>query len=83
MTRSSSSLPSLLRAAVGRALAVGACAAPAVASGGAVAPIAPDAGAPSSWVYCVQADPSHQRSKPGTPYGSGYQPEGGKSMSQG
>ena len=37
----------------------------------------------SGWVCWVQTDPSHQRSKLGVPYGSGYQPEGGKSMSQG
>jgi len=36
-----------------------------------------------SWVCWVQLDPSHQRSKPGTPNGSGYQPEGGLSMPQG
>ena len=34
----------------------------------------------SGWVCWVQPVPSHQRSKLGVPYGSGYQPEGGKSM---
>jgi len=36
--------------------------------------------AASAWVWWVQVDPSHQRSSPGTPNGSGYQPEGGNSM---
>ena len=34
-------------------------------------------------VWWVQVDPSHQRSRSDAPYGSGYQPEGGKSMRQG
>ena len=45
------------------------------------APLAP--AVTSGWVCWVQPDPSHQRSKLGVPYGSGYQPEGGKSMGQG
>ena len=40
-------------------------------------------GVTSGCVWWVHVDPSHQRSRPGVPYGSGYQPEGGKSMGQG
>ena len=72
-----------------------ACSAVACAACTVVACTAVDAGSPplppgplapavtSGWVCWVQPDPSHQRSKLGVPYGSGYQPEGGKSMGQG
>ena len=56
--------------------AVVACAATAVAAPS-------SASVPSGWVWWVHTDPSHQRSSPGTWYGSGYQPEGGKSMWKG
>ena len=46
-------------------------------------PLPPAPAVTSGWVCWVQPDPSHQRSKRGVPYGSGYQPEGGKSMGQG
>ena len=67
------------------ACAVAACTAVActavAGSGPPPAPLAP--AVTSGWVCWVQPAPSHQRSKLGVPYGSGYQPEGGKSMGQG